>query len=249
MSKKVQAVKLLEAIDESLRNKFHELRGKHFNPNTKGYEYEGALKDFLESYLGGVYDFHVRVPIIDFNLEVYSIFNTKKGENEFDVVSTYKTAVPKIILKAGATPFIPYDCVAFIVEVKQTLDSSALEKDLKKLDKLAKLKLGERFGVMIGGKFNVRRPLRILFYYESEIADATALKMLSNYGNAWDLMTVFMDDLVFANPQLPMIEVDRILISHRHPLLQLMFVTTVSLPYPPIVNAWSLFHNILRTQE
>lgn len=244
MSKKVQALKLLEAIGDNLKAEFHKLRDLHYNPNTKGYSYEKVLKDFLESYLGGIYDFHIRVPLVDIDLDVYSVFSS--GENEFDVVSTYKTAIPRIILKAGATPFLPYDCVAFVVEVKQTVDSSALEKDLKKLDKLARLKLGKRFGVSIGGRFNIKRPLRILFYYDSEIADTTALRMLNSYGNAWDVMIIFMDDSIFVNPQLPIVKPDRISVSKRYSLLQLMFVIASSIPYPPVVNAWSVFDKLLR---
>lgn len=247
MSKKVEAIKLLEAIEEEFKDKFDELRKKHFNPNTKGYEYEKILKDFLESYLSGLYEFHARVPLIDVALDALSIFTS--GGNEFDVVSTYKTAVPKIVFKAHETSFVPYDAVAFIVEVKQTLTKTVLENDLKKLDKLSKLKIGERFGVLFTGDYVIQRPLRILFYYESEIADATALGMLNKYRNAWDFMAILMDDVLFGNPSLPIIgkrfKTDRISRFKGYPLLQLMLATTTSLPCPPIVNAWSLFVNLL----
>lgn len=199
----MEAIKLLEAIDETLRNRFNELREKHFNPNTKGYEYEMALKEFLESYLSGLFDFHVRVPLIDFELEAPSIFSS--GENEFDVVSTYKTALPKIIFKAGETPYIPLDSVAFVVEVKQTLTSSVLQHDLEKMEKLNKLKTSNRFGVTISGAYAVEKPLKILFYYESEMPVTKAVEMLNSHTNAWDFMLILMDDIVFGNPNLPVI--------------------------------------------
>jgi hypothetical protein len=248
MTKEAEALKLLEAVESELRDKFNQLRNLHYNPNTKGYSYEKALKDFLELYLGGIYDFHVRVPIVDFQLETFSVFSS--GENEFDVVSTYKTAIPRIVFKAQETAFVPYDAVAFLLEVKQTLNKETLEKDLQKLDKLNKLRLGNRFGVTIGGNYNIQRPLKALFYYESEISDKTMLATLNKYGNAWDLTIVFDDNTILANPLLPIIgkgaQVGEVAISKRYPLLQSMFIITASLPYPTIVNAWSLFVNLLK---
>lgn len=248
MIKEVEALKLLESVERELRDKFNQLRNLHYNPNTKGYSYEKALKDFLELYLGGIYDFHVRVPIIDFELETFAVFSS--GENEFDIVSTYKTAIPRIVFKAEETAFVPYDAVAFITEVKQTLNKGALKKDLRKLDKLNKLRLGKRFGVTIGGDFNIQRPLRALFYYESEISDKTLLELLNKYESAWDLTIVLEDDMILANPSLPIIGkgalVTEIAVSKRYPLLQSMFIITASLPYPTIVNAWSLFVELLK---
>ena len=248
MIKEVEALKLLESVEGELRDKFRRLRKMHYNPNTKGYSYENILKDFLELYLGGIYDLHLRVPIIDFELKTSEIFSS--GENEFDVVSTYKTAVPRIVFKAEETAFVPYDAVAFLMEVKQTLNKGALKKDLEKLDKLNELHLGDRFGVTIGGGFNIQRPLRALFYYESEISDKTLLEMLNKYRSAWDLTMVFDDNMILANPLLPIIgkgtPATEIAVSKRYPLLQSMFIITASLPYPPIVNAWSLFMNLLK---
>jgi hypothetical protein len=251
MTREAEALKLLESVESELRDKFNQLRDLHFNPGTKGYSYEIALKDFLELYLGGVYDFHVRVPIVDLQLEVFSVFSS--GENEFDVVSTYKTAIPRIVLQAQKTAFVPYDAVAFLLEVKQTLNKDALDKDLRKLDKLNKLPLGKRFGITIGGNYNIQRPLKALFYYESEISDETMLGMLDKNRAAWDLTIVFEDDAILANPALPIIgrgaQVTEVAISKRYPLLQSMFIITASLPYPPIVNAWSLFVNLLKPKS
>ena len=134
MNKKTEAKKFLEGIENGLKSEFNNLRDKHFNTNTKGYEYEKILKDFLASYFGGIYDFHVRVPLVDIELEALSVFSS--SENEFDVVATYKTVVPRIVLKVHETSFLPYDAVAFIAEVKQTVTKAGLESDLKKFDKL-----------------------------------------------------------------------------------------------------------------
>lgn len=247
MSKKVDAIKLLEAIEKGFTDKFDELRNIYFNPNTKGYEYELILKEFLESYFSGFYEFYVRVPLIDFELDALSTFAS--GENEFDVVCTYKTAIPKIIYKAHETPFVPYDAVAFTVEVKQTLTKSALEKDLKKLDKLSKLKVGQRWGARFGGTYTIERPLKILFYYESEISLDALVEALNKYRNAWDFLMVLTENVTYGNPSLPIIgkrlETEKITRYVKYPLVHLMYLMMSSLPYPLVVDTSSLFINLL----
>ena len=251
MNQNVDVAKLLEATEEELKSRFYKLREKHFNRNTKGYEYEKILKAFLEPYLGGLFDFHIRVPLIDSEMEILSTFSL--DENDFDVVCTYKTAIPKIVFKAYETSFLPYDAVAFIVEVKQTLTKTSLEDDLKKLDKLHKLEVGKRFGVHFSTKYSIQRPLRILFYYESDIAEETLLVLQKKYQNAWDFITILMDGTIFGNPSMPIIgerlKTGKIAVAKSHPLLRLMLYTTTSLPCPPIVNTWSLFINLLSTPK
>jgi hypothetical protein len=247
MSKKPEATELLTEIENGLKDKFLSVRKKHFNRNKKGYEYEKTLATFLESYLGGVYDFYVRVPLIDHELEALSILSV--DENEFDVVATYKTAVPKIVLKAHDTSYIPYDAVAFVVEVKQKLDKTVLEDDLEKLDKLGKLKVGKRFGDHFTTKYSIQRPLKILFYYESGTTIDTLIASLNNKRNAWDFMVVLMDGDMFGNPSMPIVgkryKIDKIVRKTNYPLLRLMLYATTSLPCPPIVNTWDLFLNLL----
>lgn len=129
---------ILKKIQAGFREEFDKIREMRYNPNTKGYDYEKILKEFYEQYLGNLFNFYTRVPLYDKELKCKNILRNE--ENEFDVVATYKNALPKIVLQRGKTPFIPYDSTAFITEVKQTLTKSNLNKDLKKLGKLSMLK-------------------------------------------------------------------------------------------------------------
>jgi len=121
---KIEVKKILDNIDFTLRNRFNEIRRQHFNPNTKGYEYEKIVAKFFEEYLGGVLDFHVRAALIDSDLKAFEVFSY--GENEFDVIATYKSASPRIVLKVGDVKYIPFDSVALLIEVKQTLNKNNL---------------------------------------------------------------------------------------------------------------------------
>jgi hypothetical protein len=244
---KKQATDMLTEMEQDLKNNFNTIKTKHYNQNTKGYDYENVLKDFLEAYLGGIYDFHSRVPLIDAELQALSVF--RQGKNEFDVVGTFKTAMPRIIFKTRKTSFIPYDAVAFIAEVKQTLTKNTLEDDLKKLSKLSSLKIGDRWQVSVRGQYCIERPLRILFYYEARIAGRTMRTLLEYRQDAWDLLLILKSDLLVGNPCLPAIGkrfgTDQLFFFKEFPLLHMMLITTSSLPCPPIVNAWGLFIKLL----
>ena len=250
MSKKENVTKILDGIEKGLKNKFEFIREQTFNPNTKGGEFEKILKRFFESYLSGLLDFHVRVSLIDTELDAFTVFSS--GENEFDVVATFKTTVPKIVLELESTAFLPYDSVAFVTEVKQELSKTALENDLKKLEKLTKLKTSEkRFGVLITGNYTIKRPLRILFYYESRIAQETMYELLVNYMNAWDFVIILKDNMLLGNSCIPSIgkrfDTEKPMSFDRYVLLFLMLLTSQSLPCPPIVSTWSLFAKMMGT--
>jgi hypothetical protein len=68
---------------------------------------------------------------MDTQMEYLSIFSV--GENEVDVAATFVRTYPKIVVKIGETKYVPYDGVAFIIEVKSTVDKTRLEQDLLKL--------------------------------------------------------------------------------------------------------------------
>lgn len=249
MVNKKEALDLLEEMEKGLKGEFLSLRNKNFNRNKKGYEYEKILTAFLESYLNGLCEFHVRVPLFDNELESLSLFPSDK--NEFDVVATFNTAIPKIIFKAQGTSFIPYDAVAFVVETKKAVTKSALESDLDKFERLSKLKTGKtRFGITsIGGKYTIKRPLRILFYYEKDINETTMFNLLKKYEKSWDLVVILEENFLIGNQALPTIgsrmDVKTHMTFNRFPLLYLMFFTTTSIPCPPVVITWKLFTKLI----
>lgn len=254
-SKKLDKSEILGSIEANLRKEFDRVHQMHYNPNTKGHDYEEILKAFYEKYLGNLFNFHTRVPIYDSELKCQSIF--RNGENEFDVVTTYKNTLPRIILEAGKTPFIPYDSTAFITEVKQTLTKSNFDKDLGKLGKLSKLKLGEnvrlpKLGV-VHTQFRLGRPLRILFYYEKEMKDALIWQHLRRSEDTCDFLVIFRKNWTVLNSHLPIakqISSDlkkpegRPALEQIYPLTKLMYYLTLSIEYPIMVNAWGIFETL-----
>lgn len=160
--KKREAKALMEAINRKMKDEFERYEKIHYNPNKKGADYEKVVSSMLKDYIGSMFNFHERAQLIDVEMKYLDIF--EKGSNETDVVATFKNASPNLILKIQDTAFVPYDAVAFIIEVKARMDKTSLAADLDKLEKIAKLPLAEgRFGISIGGQYNIERPLRILF--------------------------------------------------------------------------------------
>ena len=94
-------MRLLDGIEQELRNRFNELRKQKYNSNTKGYDYEKILKEFFEYYIGGAFDLIIRVGTLDSELKVMSVL--KPAENEFDVVALYKNAVPRLVVNRFCT--------------------------------------------------------------------------------------------------------------------------------------------------
>jgi len=245
-----EAEKLLDAIEEQLKTRFQEIRHKVYNPNTKGYDYEEILKQFLEDYLGGAFDFLIRVGILDAELKANSIFKPK--ENEFDLIATYKNAIPKLVYHR----LVPYDSVAFIIEVKQTLKLPELKKDLLKFDKLNKLQVADnRTGIYASSgvftSFKVKRPLRFLFYYEAEAKVEKIFQILEGeYGKSWDVCVVLKDEVVFLNSTLPYVQ-ERWKGAHfvrdfDYPLLKGMFFTCIFIE-GNFVDSWLIFWNLFRS--
>ncbi len=92
---------------------------------------ERAVADVLTEYLGAEFDFSVRAQLIDVNFRYVKILGTQA--NEIDIVGTFKSATPKLVLKTATSIFVPYDAVALIVEVKTVMDKGKLREDLEKL--------------------------------------------------------------------------------------------------------------------
>ncbi|HML03608.1 MAG TPA: DUF6602 domain-containing protein [Candidatus Bathyarchaeia archaeon] len=244
-----EAKTLLDAIETQLNNSFQAIRNLKYNPNTKGYDYEGILKKFFEDYLGNAFEFLTRVGVIDNELKMNSTLIS--GENEFDVVAIHKNAVPKIVINR----FVPFDSVAFITEVKQTLTVENLESDLIKLGKLSLLKVSDRSQIgNLPSNFNIekmRRPLRLLFYYEQK-ADFEKVKRLLevDYKESWDLFVVLTQHLVICNTTMPLItnvmNRNAPMMDYGYPLLKGMFFACISTG-GVFVDSWLVFWNLFRS--
>lgn len=241
-------------MEKQLRNRFQEIYDRKYNPNTKGYDYERILGNFLEDYLGGAYNFNIRVGVIDNELKVNSVFSKK--ENEFDIVATYKSATPKIIHQR----LIPYDSVAFIVEAKQTVKVSEdnLIHDLEKFERLSELEVSkERFSNQNINpyRFAINRPLRILFYYKQSVDPQKFFDTLTKY-KAWDVCIILKENEIVLNSTLPYFKEE---IKKKHPeaktarligypLLKGIFFTSAFIKNS-FVDSWRLYGNLLRIVE
>lgn len=240
-----KAVSYLNKIEKETRSQFEIIKKEHYNPGTKGYDFEETLKDFYSRYLSEAYNFFVRRPILDINLKVETVF---KRTNEFDIVATYKNSVPRLIYKIRNTEFIPYDSVAFITEVKQTLTKRDLKKDLKKLQKLNELETGNPFKYL-PFPYLRSRPERILFYYERKARESSIIELLGAYENSWDIVTILGDDVIFTNTTnyaaKNIMKRKKWGCERKFPLVKTIIHATYPTPYS--VNSWDLILNLIRS--
>jgi len=181
--------------------------------------------------------------------QAFEVFST--GENDFDVVATFKNACPKIVLRVGDTNFIPFDAAAFIIEVKQTLNKENLAKDLEKLGKLISFDCSGRFGISFTGQFSIDRPIKTLLYYESSVAGDTVVKMLLDNVKSWDLLLDFSNDVVIGNAALPIVKAnmgaDKLLgVFASHSLLNYILLTQSSITLAPVTETMRVFLSLLR---
>ena len=247
-----EAKNVIDGIEKQLNNRFTEIRSEKYNPNTKGFDYELVLKSFFDSYLSGAFDFLVRVGILDVDLKVKSLL--KPEQNEFDVLAIYKNALPKLVYQR----LVPYDSVAFIVETKQTLTSTSLKADLKKFSKLNELKIDKyrlrllpKLMGMPGKEVTLKRPLRFLFYYETEADDKEVHQLLcGEFGEFWDICVIFKENVVWLNSTLPLVyrqwkDVPCIR-DVGSPLLKAMAYTSVSIE-GFYLDSWLIFWNLFRS--
>ena len=251
---------LIRNAIQQVKNRFEEIRRSNYNPNTKGYNYEKICKEFFEIYLGSLYEFHIRASVVDYEGKYNVVF--KQGENEFDVVATYKTAIPKIVLEVGDSKFIPLDAVAFIAEIEQTLDKNRLKKDLEKFKKLSTLPVSrDRIGTLIwksrkGDKWKEKFikedvPIpKISIYYERKINEQSLTKTLNSYKGYWDAIVLVKDEILLLNPDSVLnygFKSDQI-IHKKDSLFWLLILISLSLPIPIRVLTVNFFINSLLSE-
>ncbi|MCK4405690.1 MAG: hypothetical protein KAV43_04215 [Hadesarchaea archaeon] len=246
---KEKARAIVQSMEGRLRDEFARLRKVIFNPNVKGQEYELRVKEFFEPYLMGVYDFHVRCSLLDAELKAFSIFS--QVENEFDVVATHKIASPRLVLKTGTSAFVPYDAVAFVISVKQTLSLPALEKDLDKYQKVGQLPFS-KLGPALEGKYTIERPMRVLLYSEGGLSNSVLGKLLE-MKQVWDILENVSEDTLITNDNLPftraLAKKEPSLEFKEHSLAMLMLFLSVSIPSPLGLNTGNLLFNLIRMAE
>jgi len=200
----VHTERIIEEVENELMGELRRIMELQSPPTVKGESYEDSIKEFFEKYLGSIYDFHTRISIIDFLGFCFEEF--KPIENEFDIVATYKTAVPRIILEHKKQKYIPYDSVAFIIQVKQDLDKGKLKSDLEKLKKIRSLPLyPDRIpasviypnSLFVGGPSVP--PLNILFYLRRSISDEAIESLLKEFKDCWDFLVIVEDRKLLVN--------------------------------------------------
>lgn len=94
-----------KAIEGQIKNNIESFKYINYNPNTKGADYEKVICDLLNTYLGSRFEFYTRAQIVDREMKYTRIF--QGGAREIDVVGTFNTTAPKIVLKAGHSLVIP----------------------------------------------------------------------------------------------------------------------------------------------
>lgn len=242
---KEQAIEILTRIEEQLKTKFEELRNEKYNQNTKGYDYEEIVKQFLEDYIGGGFEVLIRMGVLDAELKVLNFL--KPTENEFDVIGLYRNAVPKLVHRR----LVPYDSVAFIFEIKQTLTITNLKDDLAKFERIKNLKINkQRFNFNCWFPKNlIKRPLRVLFYYELH-ANIEKVCELLNSSDSWDLCVILKEDNVLMNSTIPFVKEQfkqaKFVQFPEFALTKTLQFTTVFIEHD-YVSSWIIFWNLIRS--
>ena len=202
---------LFERIQEQLQHDWKELR--EIYANSKGSTYEQSLADFLDSYFGGVYDINTKVAAIDSELRSFDVFDFIQGDDEIDLVASFKNAKPRIIFEtgsgAGELKWVPYEAVAFICEVKSQLTKQAIESDFDKLESISQLNstIEDRFGVTVSGNYTIQDPLQCLVYDQESIADETLDDILMQNQEHWHMVLIVENDVLILNRRLPLSEI------------------------------------------
>ncbi|MGB9952173.1 DUF6602 domain-containing protein [Haloarcula marismortui] len=236
---------LLGDFSEELQHNWERISKRKHNPSRKGDAFENTLKGFLESYFTSAFDIRIGCSVVDSELRCFNEFDYR--QNEFDVVSSFRTAVPNIVFSEDNMYWVPYDGVAFICEVKSKLTKDKLEGDLSKLDILRKIRgnPSDRFPDNISGtNMMVPHQLHCLIYDKNEINQQTQKELLYEYPNSWDLLLIVNEDKLLMNSTLPY--------AHKlfnnegqegefqwchidNGLLWLIVTLSVSIPQPPVV--------------
>lgn len=214
---------IIDGFNQKLRTEWKNHRRQAFNTNTKGKAYEETLKDFLEEYFSDIYNINTRAAVIDEDLKVFDYFSS--GENEIDVVATFRQAIPGIILKSGDMLWVPWDGVSFVCEVKSEVTKRNLEHDLEKLASLSELgpenyynRFPQNSGatrLTTGSRPNketvvtntsVNHQLRCLVYDEYNTSGETLMDLASEFTDIWDIILLVDEGLILVSPELPFAE-------------------------------------------
>ena len=235
-----EAGNLLDAIEENLKTEFEKIGREKYNPSTKGSDIEEVLSAFLREYLNGAFDFLTKVGLLDAECTIHEYL--KETSNEFDIVAIYRDSIPKVVFKRR---LIPYDSVAFIVEVKKKLTLPFIRADLKKFEKLNNIRISKKHENSM-----LTRPLRALFYCESQIDTDKLKAILSDNEESWDLCVILDKDVVILNRNLPLKQfLSKSYVNHwegKNPLLKSMFFASAS-TYRDIGKGWMLYWNLFRS--
>jgi hypothetical protein len=256
---------LLKAIEGQIKNNIEGFEYLNYNPNTKGADYENVICDLLKTYLGSRFEFYTRAQIVDMEMKYTRIF--QGGLREIDVVGTFNTTTPKIVLKVGKNVIIPYDAIALLAEVKSALNKKRLTEDLQRLEKLMQLKVFEKrflvkdvFGTnqKVFGFDEMRAdiPLRLLVYFKTPKGNTILEELLNRYSAVWDIVflvdkeqTILNKDLPFAQALFKMGMPDRtpnskLMIWNDIPFLMLLLAITRTIPIPPAVDVMPTLFSI-----
>jgi hypothetical protein len=205
--RQIRAESLRKAIEGQIKNNIECFKNIIYNTNTKGADYENVICELLNNYLGSRFDFYNRAHIIDSEMEYLKFFKT--GANEIDVVGTFNTTAPKIVLKAGGLVIVPYDAVALLSQVKSKLDSQKLHEDLISLENIMRLKVSpNRFLPHEVSGFDEKRPckpFRLLVYFQKSIDDNSMERLSTQYSEVWDALLLVDEEELLINRDLPFV--------------------------------------------
>lgn len=256
---------MIKTIEGQIKNNIEAFKYLNYNPNTKGADYEKVICDLLNTYLSSRFEFYTRAQIVDRGLKHRRIF--QRGFREIDVVGTFNTTAPKIVLKAGHSVIIPYDAIALLAEVKSVLNKKRLTEDLQRLEKLMQLKVFEnRFLIkkIIGinekvfgfPEMRADIPLRLLIYFKTPKDNTIMEGLLNRYSGVWDIVFLVDKEEIILNKDLPFVEAlfkvgmpdrtpnSKFIIWGDIPFLMLLVAITRTIPIPPAVDAMATLIDI-----
>ena len=266
---------LLGIFQNQLERDWRTFRDIEGNDTARGASYEDALSDILSEYFGGIYNVETNCSVMDANLECFNEFDSS-SQNEFDVVSLFRQANPRVILREGDITWVPLSAIAFLCEAKSKVDTGRLEDDLEKLESLRLLEADpdDRFPTKVSGDVTVDHQVHCLVYDRAEISNSAMTDLLDTYSTAWDIVLIVETDTVIVNGTIPYIEflrdeaaatqLDAIsddseggmaraiddpthdFISVSNGFAWFMIVIGLSIPIPLSVQTVELFRNIVK---
>jgi hypothetical protein len=200
----------------------------------------------------------VKMQIVDSEMQYTKIL--QGVANEIDVVGTFNTTAPKIVLKTEGLVIIPYDAIALLSEVKSELTKRKLEEDLNKLRNIMQLKISSnRFlpqGVLGFKEMKSDIPFRLLVYFKKSIDDAVMEGLLTQYLEVWDVVFLVQKEEVIINRTLPFVNSlfeaglqdrspdKKFLIWTFAPFMILLSAITRTIPVPFAVDVMKTILNI-----